>query len=376
MNPEFKNIGKLGFGLMRLPKDDSGAIDIAQSSQMVDMFLNAGFTYFDTAWSYDGSEEATRKILVERYPRESYQLATKCAAWVNCKTREEATAQFDVSLERTGAGYFDFYLLHNLGEDRTRAFDDFDMWSWIIELKAAGKIRYAGFSFHGTAAEIDGLLAAHPEMDFVQLQINYADWEDPAVQSRDCYEAARKHGVPVVIMEPIKGGMLATPPQGVRDVLRAAEPDSSEASWAVRFAASVPGVITVLSGMSSVEQMRDNLSYMKGFTRLSEVQEGVIGKAQEELAKVPLIPCTVCDYCAKVCPVDVGISGTFRATNNLTLYGDLKSARSNEGWFVTKHGHKHATECIECGKCETACPQKIAIREELKRCIEKLQLGE
>lgn len=214
MNPEFENIGKLGFGLMRLPKDDNGAIDIEQSSQMVDMFLDAGFTYFDTAWSYDGSEEATRKILVERYPRESYQLATKCAAWVNCKTREEATAQFDVSLERTGAGYFDFYLLHNLGEDRTRAFDDFDMWSWITELKAAGKVRHAGFSFHGTAAELDGLLAAHPEMDFVQLQINYADWEDPAVQSRDCYEVARKHGTPVVIMEPIKGGMLATPSPG------------------------------------------------------------------------------------------------------------------------------------------------------------------
>lgn len=371
-----ENIGKLGFGLMRLPKDDNDAIDIEQSSQMVDMFLDAGFNYFDTAWSYDGSEEATRKILVERYPRESYLLATKCAAWVNCKSREEAAVQLDVSLERTGAGYFDFYLLHNLGEGRTHFYDDFDMWTWITQLKETGKIKQAGFSFHGTAAELEGLLDAHPEMDFVQLQINYADWEDPAVQSRACYEAARKRGVPVVVMEPVKGGMLATPPQGVCDVLRATEPDSSEASWAVRFCANLPGVITVLSGMSNVEQMRDNLSCMKGFDHLSKEQAAVIGKAQEELAKVPLIPCTVCDYCAKVCPVDVGISGTFRATNNLTLYGDRELAKRNEAWFVVKHGHKRVIACIGCGKCETACPQRIAIRDELGRCVELLGLRE
>ena len=374
MNLEFKKIGKLGFGLMRLPQLEGGAIDIEQTKQMVDMFMDAGFTYFDTAWAYAGSEDAIRQALVERYPRDSFQLASKNAAWINCKTREDALAQFDTSLKQAGVDYFDFYLLHNLGEARTHFFDDFDLWTWAAELKKAGKIKHMGFSLHGTPEELDEILTAHPEVEFVQLQINYADWENPMIQSRNCYEVARTHGVPVIIMEPIKGGMLAKPPQNVCDILRDAEPESSEASWAVRFAASLPGVITVLSGMSSVEQMRDNLSYMKGFTRLTEVQEGIIGKAQEELAKIPLIPCTVCNYCAKVCPADIGISGTFSAANNLTLYGDVAAAQHDENWLVAMHGFKSATECIECGACEMACPQKIAIRDELKHCIEKLQL--
>ena len=187
-----KEIKKLGFGLMRLPQKD-GAFDMEQIKQMVDLFMEAGFTYFDTAWAYAGSEDAIRQALVERYPRESYQLATKNAAWINCKTREEACVQFDISLKQTGAGYFDFYLLHNLGEGRTHYFDDFDMWNWVQEKKEAGLIRHIGFSFHSTPEELDEILNAHPEMEFVQLQINYADWENPAVQSRRCYEVARKH---------------------------------------------------------------------------------------------------------------------------------------------------------------------------------------
>ena len=196
-----EGIGKLGFGLMRLPKNDD-VIDIEQTKQMVDMFLDAGFTYFDTAWAYKGSEDAIRQALVERYPRDSYQLATKCAAWIDCKTRDDAIAQFETSLERTGAGYFDFYLLHNLGEHRTEKFDDFGLWDWILEQKAAGKIKHAGFSFHSTPEELNELLTAHPEMEFVQLQINYADWENPSVQSRGCYEVARAHNKPVVIADP------------------------------------------------------------------------------------------------------------------------------------------------------------------------------
>ena len=259
-----EEIKKLGFGLMRLPKNGD-AIDVEQTKTMVDKFMAAGFTYFDTAWAYPGSEEAIRAALVKRYPRESYRLATKNAAWIECKTREEAVSQFNTSLERTGAGYFDFYLLHNLGEHRTKFFDDFDMWSFVQEEKAEGLIRHAGFSFHSTPEELEEILDAHPEMEFVQLQINYADWENPAVQSRRCYEVARKHGKPVIIMEPVKGGMLATPPEKVREVFEKAAPKASVASWAVRFAASLDGVITVLSGMSSVEQMDDNLYYMKDF---------------------------------------------------------------------------------------------------------------
>lgn len=370
-----ESIGKLGFGLMRLPKNDD-VIDIEQTKQMVDMFLDAGFTYFDTAWAYKGSEDAIRQALVKRYPRDSYQLATKCAAWIDCKTRDDAIAQFETSLERTGAGYFDFYLLHNLGEHRTEKFDDFGLWDWILEQKAAGKIKHAGFSFHSTPEELDELLTAHPEMEFVQLQINYADWENPSVQSRGCYEVARAHNKPVVIMEPVKGGMLANPPESVARVLKEAEPDSSAASWAIRFAASLPGVITVLSGMSNIEQMADNLSFMKGFTGLSDAEQATLDRAREELAKIPLIPCTACNYCAKVCPMGVGISGTFMAMNMLTLYGDLKKAQDEEKWLVSEHNRKRATSCIKCSACEQACPQHIKIRDELVRCAEALGIEE
>ncbi|MBR5163036.1 MAG: aldo/keto reductase, partial [Schwartzia sp.] len=233
-----ENIKKLGFGLMRLPQKD-GAIDVEQVKIMVDKFLAAGFTYFDTAWAYPGSEDAIRQALVERYPREKFQLATKNAAWINCKTREDAIAQFETSLKQTGAGYFDFYLLHNLGESRTKFFDDFDMWSFVQEKKKEGLIRHVGFSFHSTPEELEAILKAHPEMEFVQLQINYGDWENPAIQSRACYEMAQKYNKPVVIMEPVKGGMLVNPPESVKAILKAAEPESSCAAWAVRFAANL-----------------------------------------------------------------------------------------------------------------------------------------
>ena len=356
---------KLGFGLMRLPQKD-GQIDIEETKQMVDMFLEAGFTYFDTAWAYPGSEDAIRQALVERYPRDKFTIATKNAAWIDCKTKEDAVSQFETSLRQTGAGYFDYYLLHNLGEGRTKYFYDFDMWEWIQEKKREGLVKNAGFSFHSTPEELEELLTAHPEMDFVQLQINYADWENPAVQSRKCYEIARKYEKPIIVMEPVKGGMLATPPQSVVNILKEAEPGSSAASWGIRFAADKEGVITVLSGMSSIAQMRDNLSYMTDFTGLKEEQRRVIKNAQEELAKIPLIPCTTCNYCAKVCPMDIGISGSFTAMNYLTLYGDKDAALGQENWLVGKHGRKRADQCIKCGKCEEACSQHIKIRENLE----------
>lgn len=360
---------KLGFGLMRLPKKGD-AIDVPQVCGMVDRFLGAGFNYFDTAWAYPGSEEAIRKALVERHPRKSFLLASKNAAWLGCKTPEEATAQLDVSLERSGAGHLDFYLLHNLGDARTRVFEDFRLWEWALAQKAAGRIRHVGFSFHASAEQLEGVLAAHPEAEFVQLQINYADWESPSIQSRRCLEVARAHGKPVIVMEPVKGGLLANPPPDVGEVLRAAEPEASAASWALRFAADLPGVYTVLSGMSSMEQMEDNLATMGVFGGLSAGQRETIRRAQEALGRHPVVPCTGCDYCAKVCPASVGISGTFAALNIFTLYGDRRAAGTRLAWDVDGQGRKRASACLQCGACEGVCPQHIGIRGELKKAAE------
>ena len=364
-----KEIKKLGFGLMRLPKQGD-QIDVEQVKAMVDKFMAGGFTYFDTAWAYPGSEDAIRQALVERYPRESFQLATKNAAWIKCKTREDAVQQFETSLKQTGAGYFDNYLLHNLGEMRTHFFDDFSMWDFVKDKKAEGKIKHYGFSFHSTPEELDEILTAHPDAEFVQLQINYADWENPAIQSRGVYEVARKHGKPVIIMEPLKGGLLANPPAAVANVLKENNPAMSVASWGIRFAANLEGVLVVLSGMSDLQQMEDNISYMKDFTGLTAAQSAVIEKAREELNRIPLIPCTTCNYCAKVCPMEIGISGTFTAKNIYTLYGNKAMALHQEGWLVGGHGRKQAINCIQCGACEGVCPQHIKIRENLAEIAE------
>ena len=360
---------KLGFGLMRLPKNGD-EIDVEQVKAMVDIFMKEGFTYFDTAWGYPGSEDAIRRALVERYPRESFTIATKNAAWIGCKTKEAAREQLSVSLERTGAGYIDYYLLHNLGEGRTRVFEDFDMWTWALEQRERGLIKHLGFSFHSTPEELERILSAHPEAEFVQLQINYADWDSPDIQSRRCLEVARAHGKPVVVMEPVKGGMLATPPQTVVDILKAAEPDSSPASWALRFAADAEGVEMVLSGMSDVGQVEDNVAVMKEFSGLTESQRETLEAARQALADHPVIPCTSCNYCAEVCPMEIGISGTFSALNCLALYNNMKSALGREKWRVTGQGKKRADECIECGACEEVCPQHISIRDELKKARE------
>ncbi|MBR3228398.1 MAG: aldo/keto reductase, partial [Erysipelotrichaceae bacterium] len=233
---QLSDIRKLGFGLMRLPQKND-RIDIEESKIMVDKFMEAGFNYFDTAFVYNGSEEAAKEILIDRYDRESFFLATKNAAWMKCESREDCIKQFETSLERTGAGYFDMYLLHNLGSPRTEKFDEFGMWDFVKEKKAEGLIRHYGFSFHGDPALLEELLEKHPDAEFVQLQINYADWENPGVAARRNWEICKEHGKPVTVMEPVKGGLLADPIDTVKAVFDAENTGASYASWALRYVA-------------------------------------------------------------------------------------------------------------------------------------------
>ena len=360
-----ESIPKLGFGLMRLPMQGE-EVDIEQTKQMVDMFMQAGFNYFDTAYGYIGgrSEKAIGEALVKRYPRESFLLTTKLPAWA-AGSAEEARQMLETSLERTGAGYFDFYLLHNLGEQRTHFFDDYGIWDFLKAKKAEGVIRHLGFSFHDKADKLDAILAAHPDVDFVQLQINYIDWESSTIESRKCYEVARRYGKPVIIMEPVKGGNLANPRAEVADVFRVANPDASPSSWAIRYAASLDGIITVLSGMSNIAQMADNISYMKEFKPLTAEERQVIDRARELLDAIPTVPCTACEYCMKGCPKHIAIPGSFQSFNMYKVYGNLETAKGNYNWNTNGHKLARASECVKCGKCEAVCPQHIRIREEL-----------
>ena len=359
---------KLGFGLMRLPKGKDGKIDVEQVQEMVDLFMAAGLTYFDTAYVYDGgdSERAAKAALVDRYPRESYTLATKLCAWMGAHDEESAKQQFYTSLERTGAGYIDYYLLHALQAGNYRKYDEYHLWDFVKEQKEKGLIKHWGFSFHATPEILDELLTAHPDAEFVQLQINYADWENPAVTARANYEVARKHGKSIVVMEPVKGGALANPIPAVQDILRSANPAASFASWGIRYAASLDGIITVLSGMSSVEQMEDNLSYMKNFQPLDEVERTAIQRAQEAINGVKSIPCTACHYCTAGCPKRIPIPEIFAARNKQLLWGQMEEGRTDYAQAVENGGR--ASDCIACGQCVRACPQQLTVIDYLKDC--------
>ena len=356
-----KDIKKLGFGLMRLPRKLL-ATDVEQFKAMADMFLAAGFTYFDTAYLYPGSEAAVRKALTERHPRESFLLATKLNTMV-APGEKAAKKQFYTSLERTGAGYFDFYLLHALMRGNLSKYEKFGLWDFVREQKEKGLIKHYGFSFHAGPELLDRILTEHPDVDFVQLQINYADWNDPGVQSRANWEVARKHGKPVIVMEPVKGGRLADLPQEAKDLFETCRPGMSCASWAIRFAASLDGVLTVLSGMSDIAQMKDNLSYMKDFEPLSEKEREVIRKVQAILGRSTDIPCTACGYCAAGCPKKINIPGIISAVN-LKLSGGT-DADAEKAYAKAVTGGGRASDCIGCGACERACPQHLEIRKHL-----------
>lgn len=366
-----ENIKKLGFGLMRLPMEGD-RIDLAQVNQMVDLFMERGFTYFDTAYVYhDGhSEEVAKTALVERYPRESFQLATKMPIW---SVNKEGDVQriFDEQLSRSGAGYFDFYLLHALSQDKLSKLDQYRVWEFAQEQKRKGLIRHVGFSFHDTPEVLDEILCAHPEAEFVQLQINYIDWESAGVQSRRCYEVARRHGKPVIIMEPVKGGSLARMRPEIEDVFRRANPEASVASWAVRYAASLPGVITVLSGMSNLQQMRDNTSFMERFQPLTGDEQAVIREVVEKLNAIPTVPCTACRYCVPGCPQGIPIPEIFSVLNHTRVYGNL--AEGKRRYEEETRAGSRASACIACGQCEGICPQHIPIIDALREAAETLE---
>lgn len=364
---------KLGFGLMRLPKTKDGKIDLGQTKQMVDRFMEAGLTYFDTAYVYDDgdSERAAKAALVDRYPRESFTLATKLCAWMGAHDEKSAKQQFYTSLERTGAGYFDYYLLHALQAGNYKTYDKYHIWDFVKEQKEKGLIKHWGFSFHATPDILDQLLTDHPDAEFVQLQLNYADWENPDVTARENYEVARKHGKSIVVMEPVKGGVLANPPTKVQEIFRQADPKASFASWAIRYAASLDGIITVLSGMSNLEQMEDNLSYMKDFRPLNAHEQQAIRKAQEAINGVKSIPCTGCHYCTGGCPKQIPIPEIFAARNRQLVWGQLQEGQAAYDQLAAKGNV--ASDCIGCGQCERACPQHIKVIQRLKECAAALE---
>ena len=359
---------KLGFGLMRLPKKGMGKIDIEQTKKMVDRFMEAGLNYFDTAYVYDkgDSERAAKAALVDRYPRESFTLATKLCAWMGAHDEKSAKQQFYTSLERTGAGYFDYYLLHALQAGNYKTYDKYHIWDFVKEQKEKGLIKHWGFSFHAGPELLDDLLTKHQDAEFVQLQLNYADWENPDVTSRANYEVARKHGKSIVVMEPVKGGALANPPKAVQEIFRKANPDASFASWAIRYVASLEGIITVLSGMSNMAQMEDNLSYMKQFKPLDSKEQTAIRKAQEVINGIKSIPCTGCHYCTAGCPKQIPIPEIFAARNKQLVWGQLEEGKGEYAGAGAKGGS--ASDCIACGQCERACPQQIPVIDKLKDC--------
>lgn len=361
-----------GFGLMRLPRlEDGVTIDIEQTKQMVDVFLKNGFVYFDTAFAYPGSEEAIRQALIERYPRDSFLLATKLSMRTNM-TREEAENLINISLQRLGTDHVDFYLLHNLSGDRIEFAENNGLWDYVKELKAEGKIRHYGFSFHDTPEKLDEILTKHPDAEFVQLQINYHDWENKDVQSRRCYEVARKHNKMIIVMEPIKGGALANAlPDSVKAVFDKANPNVSYASWALRFVASQPGINIILSGMSTLAQVEDNVSFMKDLKPLSEDEAKVVEEARKTLASIPLIECTACEYCLKGCPMHIPTPQIFKTMNRQTLFPDIESAKKSYARNIEDAGK--ASDCIKCGLCEGSCPQHLNIRELLSKAAEMFE---
>ena len=369
---EDNKMKKLGFGLMRMPLTDpnnEAAVDVDQVKRMVDLFIAKGFTYFDTAIMYNGfaSQRIAKEAIVDRYPRDSFTLATKLhSAFFN--SMEEMEKVFNEQLEQTGAGYFDYYLLHGVEAGNYPKYEQFHCFQWLLEKKAAGLVKHAGFSFHDTPELLDEILTKHPEMEFVQIQLNYLDWESEWIQSGKVYDTAVKHGKPVIVMEPVKGGTLAKIPAEAERLFKAHEPELSVPSWAIRFAASQEHVMVVLSGMSSEAQMADNLSYMENFTPLTAEEQALTQRAAEIINAQIAVPCTGCSYCTEGCPMRIPIPRYFSLYNE-----DMRENLEEKGWTVNFSNYDklaqqfgRARDCIGCGQCEGVCPQHLPIIEKLK----------
>jgi len=355
-----KTVGKLGFGFMRLPTLPDGSPDYEPMIKMVDRFLDAGFSYFDTAYVYQGSEEALNKTLVSRHPRDRFRIATKMPTFMIEKPKDMITT-FETSLRRLGVDFLDFYLLHGLSLAMNDKLEKMGVWEFVQKLKSEGRIKHYGFSYHDTPENLDTLLTRHPEAEFVQLQINYLDWEDPKVQSRRLYETARKHGKPFIIMEPVKGGLLAGAGSLAESVFKAANPDVSEASWAVRFAASLDGLFVMLSGMNTMEQLEDNIRTIKNLKPLTASEMETVREAVRVINSVPRIPCTGCKYCVEGCPQKLNIPFLIHIYNDYLVYKQ-KVSSGMPFMEATKDGRTPST-CVACRVCEERCPQHIAIPE-------------
>ena len=351
-----------GFGCMRLPMKD-GDVDTAEMNRMVDAFLDAGFNYFDTAHGYlqGKSETALQTCLTSRYPRERYILTDKLTENF-FKTEADIRPLFERQLAACGVEYFDFYLMHAQGAGNYPHYKKCRAYETAFALKAEGRVRHVGISFHDRPEVLEQILTEYPQIEVVQIQFNYADYDDPAVQSRACYEVCRKYGKPVVVMEPVKGGDLVRLPEEARAVLDELH-GGSPASYALRFAAGFPGIIMVLSGMSDLEQMQDNISFMKEFQPLNENELAAVKRVQEIFHSKHLIACTACRYCTDGCPQHISIPDLFAIMNTRQRYHDW-----NANYYSTVHTApgRRASDCLKCGKCEKVCPQHLPIRKLLE----------
>ena len=362
-----------GFGCMRLPMNGD-QVDIAETTRMVDEFLAQGFNYFDTAHGYIGgkSELALKECLTSRYPREAYSLTDKLTDSY-FKTETDIRPFFESQLEACGVDYFDFYLMHAQNADNFKKFKACRAYETAFALKAEGRIRHVGLSFHDRAEVLDQILTEYPQIEVVQIQFNYLDYDDIAVQSRKCYEVCRKHGKPVLVMEPVKGGSLVNMPEEAKKVLDDLH-GGSPASYAIRFAAGFPGMMMVLSGMSDLEQMKDNLSYMRDFKPLNETELAAVNKVQEIFHKMNMIPCTACRYCVEGCPKQISIPDLFAIMNIKQLHHDWNADYYYEE--VHTAPGRRASDCLKCGKCEKICPQHLPIRKLLEEVAKEFDKAE